>query len=433
MQAMFKISVLCMTFVLICAAGCKQLSSLGRPLVKRAVSEAELCVQTPAGTAAADAALVKHAAQAREKPDEGDRWTALGRDWVRKARVESKPLLYRNAQACATVALEHSPDDAAALGLRALVWLNEHRFAEVRELASAIVARDPDDAMTWGMLSDAELELGNLEAAMQSAQRMMDLKPNLPSYGRAAHLRWLQGDTAGAKRIYRQAIEAGRAYADREPSAWMTVQVALIFWHEGDYEGADAGLDLALAELPNYAPALEAKGRVALSRGDYPSVVRSLTRALELHASVESRWLLGDAYALLGNRVAAERSYARVVQDGRLSDPRTLALFYATKDRDPAEAVELAQQEYATRKDIYTKDALAWALYRAGDSKRADRLSRDAIATGTPDARLLYHAGAIRAAAGDAAAGRELMARAQQLNPRFDPLLLEKANAHAQL
>ena len=52
------------------------------------------------------------------------------------------------------------------------------------------------------MLRLATLELGDVEASTKAVQRMLDLKPSLPSYGRAAHLRWLLGDTAGAQALY---------------------------------------------------------------------------------------------------------------------------------------------------------------------------------------------------------------------------------------
>jgi hypothetical protein len=42
---------------------------------------------------------------------------------------------------------------------------------------------------------------------------------------------------------------------------------------------------------------------------------------------------------------------------------------------------------------------------------------------GVRDARLLYHAGMIFRAAGDAAEGGKLMREALSLNPRFDPPL----------
>jgi tetratricopeptide (TPR) repeat protein len=82
------------------------------------------------------------------------------------------------------------PEFTPALRLRGLVLLNDHEFAKARDLAKQMLERDADDALSWGTKSDAELELGDTAAAIESAQRMMDLKPNLPSYGRAAHLRW---------------------------------------------------------------------------------------------------------------------------------------------------------------------------------------------------------------------------------------------------
>jgi tetratricopeptide (TPR) repeat protein len=378
-----------------------------------------------------DAARQLASAQARlrDATAEASPWVAAGHAWVRMARTLARPELYRNADACASAALTRAPRDGAARALRGLVLLNEHRFEETRALMRETLARDDDDPMSWGLLSDALLELGDLDGAIEAAQRMVDLKPSLLSYGRAAHLSWLQGDTTAAKLIYQRAIEAGRQHADPEPRAWMVVQAALLFWHEGDYAGADAGFELALSQLPDYAPALEGKGRVALSRGDYQAAIAWLERAQARTGLVETRWMLGDAYALAGRRDAAERCYARVVQDGRKHDPRTLAAFYATKNRNVDEAVALARTEFAARPDLYTKDVLAWALFRAGKLDEAQRLSTEAVAAGTRDARLWFHASEIAMAAGDTARGQALLARALHQNPRFDPLLLEQSRA----
>ena len=75
---------------------------------------------------------------------------------------------------------------------------------------------------------------------------------------------------------------------------------------------------------------------------------------------------------------------------------------------------------HKTRGDIYTRDTLAWALHSAGRSAEARPLAESAIALGTHDARLLYHAGAIKLAAGDAEGGRALLRKALALNPKFD-------------
>jgi tetratricopeptide (TPR) repeat protein len=263
---------------------------------------------------------------------------------------------------------------------------------------------------------------------MDAAQRMLDLKPNLPSYGRAAHLRWLQGDSAGAKLLYQQAIHAGEAQKDPEPRAWMIVQAAWLFWHEGDYRGAQAGFDAALAQLPKYAPALEGKGKAALALGDYVDAVRWLEQAYQAHPLIETAWWLGDAYQLKGDAAQARKYHERVERDGERLDPRTLALYLATRDREPEKALRLARAEHAQRADVWSKDVLAWASYRAGLLQDALKLSAEALAHGTKDARLLYHAGVIRRAAGASAEGDALIEQATRLNPYFDRILLGRTD-----
>lgn len=369
----------------------------------------------------------------REAARTPDSFVRQGSDYIRRARGSSLPELYRNAEACAAEALQLQPEFPQALRLRGLVLLNNHEFAKARDLAQRMLERDADDALTWGTKSDAELELGETSAAIESAQRMMDLKPNLPSYGRAAHLRWLQGDVAGAKRLYELAIASGTGQRDPEPRAWMIVQAAWLFWHEGDYAGAAAGFELARTSLPDYAPALEGLGRTELARGDYASAARWLEQARKVRPSVETSGFLGDAYALQGYVKLAKPMYEEAERLGKQHDPRSLAAFYASHDREPEAALVAARAEYAQRKDVASKDVMAFALYRNDRLAEADQLAREVVATGTADARLLYHAGLIRtAAASDEAgrkAGRDLMADALRRNPGFDPILTRPAAA----
>ncbi len=56
------------------------------------------------------------------------------------------------------------------------------------------------------------------------------------------------------------------------------------------------------------------------------------------------------------------------------------------------------------RKDVYGYDALAWALLANDRPAEADDAMTTALAFGTRDAKLLYHAGMIKAALGDDAA-----------------------------
>ena len=380
-----------------------------------------LALVAPRGGTPVDALLQGLQGRVRRAPEKLDSWIALGRAWVRKARESADPGYYRSAESAARAALEIAPGSPLALDLLGLVLLSDHRFAEARALALEVIARRPDDAPALGNLSDAALELGRFEEAAQAAQRMVELKPNLPSYARAAYLRWLQGDGRAAKGILRLAIDAAADTRDPEPRAWAIVQAALLFWHEGDGEGAEAGFDAALSAFPEYPPALAGKARVLLARGEGRRAAALAERAYAKSPLLEHAWLLGDARAAVGDLAGAHAAYDILVRQGERTDPRTLALYYATTGQNAAEAVRLASAELRVRGDIYTQDALAFALYRAGRLAEARAASDAALRLGTRDARLLYHAGAIRLAQGELEAGRRLLADALALNPGFDP------------
>jgi tetratricopeptide (TPR) repeat protein len=319
------------------------------------------------------------------------------------------------------------PGHRGALGLRALVLLDQHRFGAAREQASAILRHDAGDLLALSVLSDAALEMGDVGASRDAAQRLVDLKPGLPAYGRAAHLRWVSGDVAGAKLLYARAIEAGRGARDAEPVAWMVVQAALVFWNEGDVAGAQAGAREAQALVPGYAPALVVEARCELARGDEARAVELLEQAEHAQPLFETGWLLADAMRQAGAPAAAERVEARLLRQGRQSDPLMLGLFLASRGRDLPEALRLLEAEHRARPGVAVEDALAWAQFRAGRLAEARAAIDRATAQGTPDPRLLYHAGAIRMAQGDVDEGRALVQRALNLNPRFDPVASAEA------
>ena len=76
-------------------------------------------------------------------------------------------------------------------------------------------------------------------------------------------------------------------------------------------------------------------------------------------------------------------------------DPRTFAVFLATRGRDGAVAVRRARDELAHRQDVFSHDALAWALARQGELSAAADAMQCALAERTQDARLFLHAGEI--------------------------------------
>jgi len=105
-----------------------------------------------------------------------------------------------------------------------------------------------------------------------------------------------------------------------------------------------------------------------------------------------------------------------------------LALFEADHG-DPGAALALAQGAYADRPTVKAADALAWALLKNGRVADARKRSTEALRLGTRDPVLLYHAGAIAAAAGDRAAAIRDLKSSLALDAGSSPTSAEAARA----
>ena len=110
-----------------------------------------------------------------------------------------------------------------------------------------------------------------------------------------------------------------------------------------------------------------------------------------------------------------------LVARGTASDPRTVALYLATRGEDGSTALSLADAELGVRADVFTLDARAWAL--AANGRTADALAAivPALAEGTEDARLFLHAGVIHAAAGDKREASRWLHKAARLRSMLLP------------
>lgn len=355
----------------------------------------------------------------RRIPDNPAHWVVVGQQWVRKARLASDAGYYLNVEGCTDVALMVQADFVPALALRGLSHMNAHRFEAARQIAGKILAQDPRERIALGILSDAELELGHIDEAADAANRLMAAHPGMAADTRGSYLSWLRGDFRNAARLIRDALLA-RDPRDPEPAAWTFVEAATIYWHKGDYDGADALLAEALKWVPDYPSALVGRGRIALAQGQPERAIELLERSYQGRPGAESAWLVADAYRLLGDEERAREAEVRVVQQGRLGDKLTLAQFYATRGRELEEALALLEEECTSRGGIYLEDALAWTLHRLGRQQEARRTIDGALRLGTQDARLLFHAGAIHVATGDVETGRALASHALAINPSFD-------------
>ncbi|MBA2564444.1 MAG: tetratricopeptide repeat protein [Gemmatimonadetes bacterium] len=342
-----------------------------------------------------DPEITRAQTEARAADEPAPALERLGWSYVAAARRTYDNGWYNLAEQTALCLDVKSPGRPEALLLRGHALHSLHRFQEAEPLARKLVAERglPHD---FALLGDVLTDRGRLRGAIGAYQAMLDLKPGMQSYSRAAHMRWLKGDLYGALQLMRLAARAGNPRSG-EPVAWTYARVAMLELQAGNAEQALAMADAALEVSPDHAPALLARGHVLLAQGRFADALPPLQRAAALNPLPEYQWALADAFHAADRAAEARGVEARLLERGAAEDPRTFALYLATRRERPEIALRLAERELGTRQDVFTHDALAWALAAAGRADEAWPHVERALAEGTQDARLFYHAGAIAA------------------------------------
>ena len=96
---------------------------------------------------------------------------------------------------------------------------------------------------------------------------------------------------------------------------------------------------------------------------------------------------------------------------------------------DRTKVYEIYRHPEGGRKDVFSCDSLAWALFKNGKVAEAEKAATDALRLGTKDAVLLYHAGMIANAAGKRDRAKELLGRSLAVNPYFHAAHVKTAKA----
>lgn len=365
-------------------------------------------------------------------PDSPAGYMQLAMRHIRRARETGDFSLNSKAEAAIEQALAVAPSDVPSRKVRGSLLLTFHRFDEALAYGTELAKQLPDDPFVYGILSDANFELGNYDEAVKAAQKMVDLKPNSTSYARAAHLRSFYGDHAGAVQLYETAARITDP-KDKEAQAWCLVQLGDEHFRYGKIAEAEKIYDEALSILPDFHLAAAAKGKARAAAGDFAAAETTLTRLLERVPNVESAILLGDIYSKQGNaeKAAAQYSLAELMERkiGVNTDQKRLARLWADQNIRLDEALEIATREQAARKDIYTEDTLAWCLYRNGRFAEAKQSIGRAMRTKSKDALIIHHAGMIEKALGNRAEASRLLTAALATNPSFDLIQADAARA----
>jgi tetratricopeptide (TPR) repeat protein len=352
----------------------------------------------PASVSPAESRISAARAAIDSSPSVSRGYSDLALALARRARETSDPSYYRQAEEALERALAISPGDFEARKVQAWVRLGQHRFADAHALARDLNQQAPDDVMVYGLLTDASVELGRYDEAEKAAQWMLDIRPgNVPGLTRAAYLRELFGDLEGARELMQMALDQTPA-SETEDRAWILTQIGHLHLLEGDTARAERVLRQALDAFPGYHYALGNLARVRTAQGRYAEAASLLRERQAAADHPENRYELAEALERAGEKKEARAVFAefekaaRAESDGPDNANRELIFYYTDHARKPDEALRIASAEAAGRQDVYTLDAYAWALWAKGRRGEARDTLRKALAVGVRDPRVLDHA-----------------------------------------
>lgn len=358
-----------------------------------------------------------------EKPALHTGYNQLATALVLRARETSDASYYVQAEEAVKKSLQLAPNDFDTEKIQVSILLGEHEYPAALEAAQTLNKRVPDDVMVYGLLTDANVELGNYSDAENAAQWMLNLRPgNLPALTRAGHLRELFGDAEGAYDLMDLAYQSVSP-AEAEERAWLLTQMGHLRFASGNTEAAARLLQQVLTAFPGYPYAVGNLAQVRIAQKRYQDAVVLLQqRNQSVPGPAGNVYELADALQLAGRDAEAKKVFAEFENKALLelgekeNSNRELVSYYADYAQQPAKALKVAQQEIVWRHDVYTLDAYAWALHVNGQDAEARKQIETALAVGIHDARLFRHAGEIALKTGDIAAAEHYLKQSGELN-----------------
>jgi len=384
-----------------------------------------------------DTSRVIHSAQAilASNPKNPEGYAGLGAAYFQRARETGDVSDYQLAEEALTKSLDIDSSDfsaADALESMAEVCMGEHRFADALKYSQKALSLGTGDVSPFAIVGDAYADMGEYDKAAAAYARLtprdMMLSPRaaFARDSRLSYLKFVTGDTAAAISLMKTAVAEGvEAQLPRENLSWLYYELGEYEMQAGDPASADAAYLAALKTHPGDYRALAALGKLRANNGRYDEAIELYQKAIAVVPMPIFVAELGDLYAKAGNKAEAQKQYALVEYIGLLGHinqvlhNRDLALFYADHDMKLAEALDLAQKELEVRHDVYTWDALAWALYKNGKLAEAAQASEKATRFGTRDSLLLFHAGMIAAGLGQREQAHMELKQALEVNPHF--------------
>ncbi len=359
--------------------------------------------------------------------------------YIQEARITGDHVYYDvAAMKLADDVLKTDSNNFEANIFKGSIYLSQHHFGDGLKVAGRVRQLNPYNAFVYGMLVDANVELGNYEEAVVNADKMISIRPDIRSYSRVSYLREIYGDNEGAIEAMKMAVSAG--YPGEEGTEWARVHLGQLYENIGDLQNAQMQYMIALEERKNYAYAYAGLGRIARANKNYGEAIAYYLKADSLVNDYSLKDQLTDLYLLSGEKEKSESCAKQVIEmlaskeyngkeenmHGHYADRELAYAYLKTNDLD--KALNHSLTEYHRRPDnIDVNEALAWVYYKKEDFRNAVKYISVALKTNCKNPVLLCRAGLIYAKSGDAVKAKQLIQSALEKNPNISEELKTEA------
>jgi tetratricopeptide (TPR) repeat protein len=358
--------------------------------------------------------------------------------YLQEARISGNFNYYNTAALkCIAATLKKDPKNFEALAFKTTILLSQHRFADGLKEADQLQQLYPYNAYVYGLMVDGNVETGNYKAALEAADKMISIRPDIRSYSRIAYLREIHGDIPGAIEAMKLAVDAG-APGD-ENTEWCRAQSGKLYEKIGKIKDAEMYYTIADSNRKNFPYALAGLARIASRNKEYTKALTLYQQAEALIPDHTFKEGIKEIYTITGKKDSAKFIAEEILNymkkfsgnaktnEGQNEDHEMAHAYMGIGNYD--KALEYALQEYNRRPfNIEMNETVAIVYYSKGEYVKALPFIETALKTNCKNPELLCHAGLIYAKMGDIAKAKNFLNDGLKNNPML-PFELEKESS----
>ena len=264
-----------------------------------------------------------------------------------------------------------------ALVNKAGAQLSQHDFKGALVTGNEALKLNNVNAQIYGVLVDANVELGNYEEAVKMSDKMISIKPDIRSYSRVAYLREIYGDVNGSIEAMKLAANAG--YPGTEETSWAMLTLGNLLNEYNRKEEAIQVYSEILSARPDYPFALHALGQVYQQTEKLDSAEFYFKKSINIIPEVGFYISLAELYKSQNKTEEVTKLNSEILEmlKGDVESGHNMNLeyasFYLDLMNEPNEALKYANEEYKLRPENIDVNRLLAKINVALDMKAEAR------------------------------------------------------------